>query len=64
MSIERMWVNQPSTLQPLHNLHGTCVLAEEDGEGFARIWFLKGPVANQRAPWLALSNGWPDHLTD
>ena len=27
----RMWINQPSTLQPLHHLHGTNVLAIPEG---------------------------------
>jgi streptomycin 6-kinase len=56
--IARMWVNQPSTLQPLHSLHGTNVLAAPEGEGLFRIWFLAGEVVSQQAPRAALSSGW------
>jgi hypothetical protein len=57
-----MWINQPSTLQPYHKLHGTNVLAV-----FARtnekmttyvIYFLSGPVVSQEIDGLALSEGW------
>lgn len=53
----RMWVNQPSTHQPLHRLHGTNVLAVEYA-GAYRIYFLAGPVISQVAPKEALSPGW------
>ena len=55
--IRRMFVNQPSTLQPLHHLHGTNVLAVPEGNGW-RIYFLDGPVISQQAPREALSEGW------
>ena len=50
---ERMWVNQPSTLQPLHHLHGTNVLAIRDSDsgrssGTMRIYFLSGPIVSQQ----------------
>lgn len=56
--IERMWVNQPSTLQPLHTLHGTNVLAHPEHGDTWRIYFTTGPVISQQAPRLALSPGW------
>ena len=59
---KRMWVNQPSTLQPLHNLHGTNVLAIPEREGIYRIYFLSGPVISQEASTLCLSNGWTGNL--
>lgn len=51
----RMWINQPSTLQPLHHLHGTNVLSED---GTNRIWFLSGPVISMVVPHNVLSLGW------
>ena len=59
---KRMWIDQPSTLQPYHELNGTNVLAV-----FARanekmttyvIYFLSGPVVSQEIDGLALSKGW------
>lgn len=53
----RMWVNQPSSHQPLHRLHGTNVLAVEENDSY-RIYFLEGAVVSQTAPKEALSRGW------
>lgn len=57
MGIQRMWINQPSTSQPLHKLHGTNVLAIREGDGW-RIYFLSGAVISQQAPFDTLSDGW------
>lgn len=54
----RMWVNQPSTLQPLHHLNGTNVLAVHEHGDTWRIYFLSGDVSSQQAPRAALSRGW------
>lgn len=56
--IERMWINQPSTLQPFHKLHGSNVLALPDGGDFVRVYFVSGDVISQLIPKLALSKGW------
>lgn len=59
--IRRAWINQPSTLQPLHKLHGTNVLVhwiEDDDE--VTIYFLSGPVHSQLASKLWLSLGWKE----
>ena len=55
---KRMWINQPSTLQPLHKLNGTNVLAVRQDNGNYRIYFLSGPVVSQDCPRLCLSDGW------
>jgi len=52
-----MWINQPSTLQPFHNLHGQNVLAEKDW-GMMRVYFLSGDIISQRMPVECLSKGW------
>lgn len=62
MKIERMWINQPSTLQPLHELHGTRVLAVIDpADKFTHdVYFAdNGPTVSMRVSALALSRGWP-----
>jgi hypothetical protein len=55
--LKRMWVNQPSTSQPLYKLHSTNVLYDEEEE---RIYFLSGDVISQDIPTnpLGLSKGW------
>lgn len=58
--VRRMWVNQPSTLQPNHDLHGTRVLAAHEYDDTMRIWFLSGPMVSQQILRSALSEGWPD----
>jgi hypothetical protein len=55
---KRMWVNQPSTLQPLHHLHGTNVLAVAEYNGVYRIYFLTGKIVSQQCLSLCLSSGW------
>lgn len=60
ITLVRKWINQPSTLQPLHHLHGVNVLATAEGNNTARIWFLSGHVVSQIAPSICLSEGWKD----
>jgi len=58
MTVERMWINQPSKLQPYHNLHGTRVLAVRESYETSRIYFLSGDVISQVIDPVALSPGW------
>jgi len=58
MKIERMWINQPSTLQPYHDLHGTNVLATRKSDDTWIIYFLSGDVVNQVIDPISLSAGW------
>lgn len=58
MRIKRMWVNQPSSLQPYHKYNGVNVLADEEDE---TVYFLSGKVISMRVPlilWNSLSKGW------
>lgn len=61
--LRRMWVNQPSTLQPLRKHHGARVLVDRsewvDGQDYLRIWFTDGDVVSMRAHRNSLSEGWP-----
>lgn len=56
--IERMWINQPSTLQPLHHLHGTNVLASHEYDDTWQVYFLSGGVISMQVLSLCLSKGW------
>lgn len=63
--MRRMWINQPSTLQPNHKLHGINVLAcpreiidFEINEPTRRIYFLDGPVISMEILASSLSDGW------
>ena len=56
--LKRMWINQPSTLQPLHHLHGTNVLAHHEYDTTWRVYFLSGPVISQQVFRLQLAEGW------
>lgn len=63
IELERMWVNQPSTLQAHHNLHGTRVLAAQAYRGerpVTQVFFLDGPIHSMEIDNLALSAGWPE----
>jgi hypothetical protein len=53
-----MWINQPSTLQQCHHLHGTNVLAVHEYDDTWYVCFLSGPVHGQQINKLALSPGW------
>lgn len=55
---KRMWINQPSTLQPLHKHHGTNVLARHEQGDTWQIFFLSGDVISMQASKLSLSEGW------
>ena len=58
--VRRCWINQPSTLQPLHHLHGVRVLATPDyGDSYC-VYFVEGDVISASVPGLALSEGWPN----
>lgn len=60
-AMRRMWINQPSTLQSLHRLHGVRVLACRDTDRVDRAYFLTGDTVSMQVPCEALSEGWPAH---
>lgn len=51
----RMWINQPSTLQPYHQYHGVNVLWDPKEEV---AYFLYGNAIGMAIPRLPLSPGW------
>lgn len=60
---QRMWINQPSTLQTHHALHGKHVLAVREYGDTYRVYFLAGQTVSQQVSGLALSIGWPSACT-
>lgn len=72
--MRRMWINQPSTLQPDHALHGRLVLCDPEArpwfennppkgdERRVTVFFTDGDVVNQNVFWRSLASGWPAHL--
>lgn len=62
---KRMWINQPSSLQPYHEYHGTNVIASTmiyaDGGKLGKevvCYFLEGDIESMPIPLLCLSEGW------
>lgn len=51
----RAWINQPSTLQPLHNFHGQYCIVEDTGENTVRVWFTHGPIHSMQIPRMCIS---------
>lgn len=58
MTLQRMWINQPSILQPHYTLHAINVLAHCECGNIWRVYFLSGDVISQRINKSALSMGW------
>ncbi len=57
--MKRMWINQPSTLQPYHGWHGCNVLVDFEKDGGEPVaYFLFGDLVSMQVSPLALSEGW------
>lgn len=54
-TIYRAWINQPSTQQPLHKLHGQCCIVEDTGGASVRLWFAEGDVHSMEALRICVS---------
>jgi len=55
METYRAWINQPSTLDILHNLHGQRCIVQDTGDRLVRIWFTEGAVHSMEVPRKCLS---------
>lgn len=55
---KRMWINQPSTLQPLHAYHGTNVLAQPYDGDRMEVFFVSGETVSLITSRTTLSDGW------
>lgn len=56
--LRRFWINQPSTMQDYHKLHGVNVLANPGTNKICDCYFVSGNLISQRIHKLALSPGW------
>jgi hypothetical protein len=58
--MRRMWINQPSKLQPHHSLHGTNVLVGETPpeSQYWTVFFTSGKQISSLINKIALSPGW------
>lgn len=54
----RAWINQPSTLQQHHELHGVNVLAVAERAGVVRVYFLSGDIISMEMLTNQISLGW------
>jgi hypothetical protein len=56
-AIYRAWVNQPSTLQPLHRMHGMKCIVYDDhqDDGEVTLYFTDGPIHSMQARKLWIS---------
>jgi hypothetical protein len=54
--IYRGVINQPSTLQPLHDMHGKyCIVVDDDSSSkVVRLYFIEGVVHSMMAPRLCV----------
>ena len=59
-NLARYWVNQPSTLQPHHNLHGVNLIAETtpDSDGIVRAYMVEGDTISMNIQKGSLCGGW------
>lgn len=63
--LQRRWINQPSKLQPDHDLHGTNVflLNNDPNDKYCDVLVVKGSFNTMRIAKLSLSNGWLNNFT-
>lgn len=54
-NIYRAWINQPSTLQPLHRMHGRRCIAHDTGDQSVTLYFTDGDVHSMMAPRQCIS---------
>jgi hypothetical protein len=63
----RGWINQPSTLQPLHRLHGERVIVNPNGgtgPHTVQVRFIRGPIHSMVIDKLCVSRGWPHQANE
>lgn len=61
MSIYRAKINQPSTLQPLHDRHGERCIVYDIGGEFVTLYFTEGAVHSMEASRLCISRIYLSH---
>ncbi len=56
--MKRHWINAPSTLQPVHHMHGKNVIAEKTDDKMVTVYFVDGDTISARIPAIFLADGW------
>ena len=46
----RVWINQPSKLQPLHKYHGKVGIAFKDSNDIITVYFTEGSLLSMIVP--------------
>lgn len=57
VGVYRGWINQPSSLQPLHQRHGQRCIVVPDTNGMVTAWFTDGPDHSIRIDPACISKG-------
>jgi hypothetical protein len=52
----RAWINQPSTLQPYHHLHGKRCIVTHRMDLTATVYFTEGELISTTIPAMCLSS--------
>lgn len=62
--LKRYWIDQPSTLQPLHHLDGTNVIVDdrELQNVTCTVAPVSGDIITMQVPRIALSKGWTKRI--
>lgn len=55
MKTYRAWINQPSTLQAYHKMHGKRCIVLDDGCQVVQVWFTDGPIHSMMIDRSSLS---------
>lgn len=57
MNMKIYWINQPSKLQPCHNMHGQKVIADlsNKSDKMVDVYFCEGKIISARIPKICLS---------
>ena len=56
--VNRMWINQPSTLHPFHEFHGQNVIAEISSDDTTMVYPTSGYIISMQVPITVLTSGW------
>lgn len=61
--IKRMWIDQPSSKQELHHMHGQNVLANDLGGDYLQVYPVKNKCISMVVGRRALVDGWQTDWT-
>ena len=61
--LKRYWIDQPSTLQPLHHMNGTNVIVDDSElqNVTCTVAPVSGDTITMQVPRIVLSKGWTNN---